>query len=111
MVIIDTGMPESCEHCKAICSRFNENEKSMEHFCGITGAFITNYFEDLKKRDMKYCPIKCDIEDIKAEIQYEADNNADVNSMRAYYHCLQIIDKYTHNETQANITAFFGMPF
>ena len=37
------------------------------------------------------------LEDIKAEIQYEADNNADVNSMSAYYHCLQIIDKHTQN--------------
>ena len=34
------------------------------------------------------------LEDIKAEIQYVADNDADVSCMKAYYHCLNIIDKH-----------------
>ena len=34
------------------------------------------------------------IDDIRAEIQHEADNNADAVEMRAFYRCLQILDKY-----------------
>ena len=34
------------------------------------------------------------IDDIRSEIQHEADNNADAVEMKAFYHCLQILDKY-----------------
>jgi len=34
------------------------------------------------------------LDKIRAEIQHEADNTADVMEMKAFYRCLQIIDKY-----------------
>lgn len=34
------------------------------------------------------------LDEIRAEIQYEADNTADVMEMKAFYRCLQILDKY-----------------
>ena len=40
------------------------------------------------------------VDDIKAEIQYEADNNANACDMKSYYHCLQIIDKYIGKENE-----------
>jgi len=38
------------------------------------------------------------LDKIRAEIQHEADNNADAVSMKAYYRCLQIIDRYREGE-------------
>ena len=35
------------------------------------------------------------LDKIRAKIQKYADNKAEPTEMRAYYHCLQIIDKYT----------------
>jgi len=67
MIVIDMDMPKNCEECKAICSRFNGNE--TVYYCGLTDLFIANYSEDLcEPRDVN-CPIKCDIEDIRAEIE------------------------------------------
>ena len=67
MVVIDIDMPKSCEECKAICSRFNGNE--TVYYCGLTDLFIANYPEDLCEPREVNCPIKCDIKDIRAEIQ------------------------------------------
>ena len=46
-----------------------------------------------------YVPMSV-IEDIKAEIQQEADNSAQPYEMSAYYHCLQIIDKHCGKENE-----------
>lgn len=43
--------------------------------------------------ESQYIP-KSVIDDIRSEIQYEADNKAESKYMMAYYRCLQIIDKY-----------------
>lgn len=95
MVVIDMDMPKSCEKCKAICSRFNGNE--TVYYCGLTELFIANYSEDLcEPRDVN-CPIKCDIEDIKAEIEQNIGDNLYKND--GLYLALQIIDKYTPNAT------------
>ena len=40
------------------------------------------------------------IEDIKAEIQYEADNKAVPRDMMGYYRCLQIIDEHCGKEKE-----------
>ena len=98
MVVIDMDMPKSCEYCKAICSRFNENEKSTEYYCGISGGFITNFLEDLNNRDKGYCPIKCDIEDIKAEIEQRIEmfvGAGDFDNAVTVRSILNIIDKHT----------------
>lgn len=41
-------------------------------------------------------PTACDIDAIKSEIQFYADNHAEPFEMGAYYHCLKIIDDYTY---------------
>lgn len=35
-----------------------------------------------------------ELDKIRSEIQHEADNNADAVEMKAFYRCLQILDKY-----------------
>jgi len=42
------------------------------------------------------------LEKIRAEIQWYADNKADALEMKAYYHCLQIIDKHKESIEQSN---------
>ncbi len=46
-----------------------------------------------KKTDGKLISVDV-LDKIRAEIQHEADNIADVMEMKAFYRCLQIIDKY-----------------
>ena len=94
MVVIDIDMPKCCEECKAICSRFNGDE--TVYYCGLTDLFIANYVEDLcEPRDVN-CPIKCDIEDIKAEIYEEVKN--DEGASYGLGIALGIIDKHTSGE-------------
>lgn len=60
MIVIDMDMPLSCYDCK------------LQDACGL--AIINHHRRD--KRD-KFCPIKCDIEDIRAEIRNIAQKAAD----------------------------------
>ena len=99
MIVIDMDMPKSCEECKAICSRFNGNE--TVYYCGLTDLFIANYAEDLcEPRDVN-CPIKCDIEDIKAEIEQRIEmfvSAGDFGNAVTVRSILNIIDKHTSGE-------------
>lgn len=86
MVVIDMDMPKSCSKC----------ELANISSCPL---FYRNAAEGIKER-LKDCPIKCDIEDIRADIQYEADNKATPRDMMGYYRCLQIIDKHISGKEQ-----------
>lgn len=63
---------------------------------------LSNWVKDeIEKTIRELPPVESShkvIEDIKAEIQYEADNKADMYSMQGYYNCLDIIDKHTKGD-------------
>ena len=89
MIVIDMKKPINCKKCPI------HHNSLLGKFCPIDGHHEPNLSAD-------FCPIKCDIEDIKQEIQYEADNKADMYSMQGYYNCLDIIDKHTKGGTNAD---------
>ena len=57
MIIIDMDMPQSCEKCEFF---------DGEDMCCIDGTYALNPSRISVRPS--WCPIKCDIEDIKAEI-------------------------------------------
>lgn len=60
----------------------------------LSGLRYKGILEDKDyKRLCKALDNKDVLDKIRAEIQHEADNNADVVEMKAMYKCLQIIDK------------------
>ena len=58
MIVIDMDMPKSCEKCKFF---------DGEDMCYVDGTYALNPSRISVRPS--WCPIKCDIEDIKAEIQ------------------------------------------
>lgn len=57
MIVIDMDMPKSCEECVFF---------DGEDMCYADGTFALS--QSAFENRPKWCPIKCDIEDIKAEI-------------------------------------------
>ena len=57
MIVIDMDMPKSCEECPCFDNVYGECQIDPKNTIGIDVCDISNK-----------CPIKCDIEDIKAEI-------------------------------------------
>ena len=92
MIVIDMDMPKNCLSCKYkyVCSVY-ENIGVLEQ---------TKLKLD-KQRHPK-CPIKCDIEDIKAR----ADGLLNDSDSALYQHgvldVLEIIDKYTKGDNDAD---------
>jgi len=79
MIVID--MPKNCSSC----------ELSNINACPI---FHRNAAESVKGR-LNDCPIKCDIEDIKAEIaEYKDDKVIHMEQNEMIDIVLEIIDKY-----------------
>ena len=83
MVILDIDMPKSCFGCS---TKVNPEERR----CNIDGHIFEETFSVCTSRRDKDCPIKCDIEDIKAEI--EASRYGLVNDGLDL--ALKIIDKH-----------------
>ena len=91
MVILDIDMPKSCFGCS---TKVNPEERR----CNIDGHIFEETFSVCTSRRDKDCPIKCDIEDIKAEIEHEADYQdayVDADVAKGLYMAVEIIDKYT----------------
>ena len=57
MIVIDMDMPKSCEKCEFF---------DGEDMCYVDGTYALNPSRISDRPS--WCPIKCDIEDIKAEI-------------------------------------------
>lgn len=97
MIILDMDMPKSCDECKALCSKNMESETVF--YCGLNDKSITNC-ADFLNAISKNCPIKCDIEDIKAEIDEIAQGHNpthdpfDGGYTVAIMDVLNIIDKH-----------------
>ena len=95
MIVIDMDMPLNCRECPLR----QRSEKYMgENYCmGMLGLLIKS---DIYTKRADFCPIKCDIEQIRAEIErlhyhpkLDFIKNDDVVEM-----ALEIIDKYTKGE-------------
>ena len=71
MIVIDMDMPTSCIDCPIDCFPY--------------GAEDTSYSTTNRP---SCCPIKCDIEDIKADIEQ-------METLVTKFEVLRIIDKYT----------------
>lgn len=87
MIVIDMDMPKNCNDC---------NLQDNCGMCLVCGRFnIVDYESNERPQD---CPIKCDIEDIKAEIDSYCSDNRDRND--GLYIAMRIIDKHT-KETES----------
>ena len=94
MIVIDTDMPNNCAECPL------HTDAMSKVFCGQThkcaGKTVACY------ERMKDCPIKCDIEDIKAEIFKNVLDEPVKNGTNAEMACFnsalllstEIIDKH-----------------
>ena len=85
MIVIDMDKPKNCAHC-------------WHHYA------CPKYFHDKAMNDPFYkpkdCPIKCDIEDIKAEImKYAEDEYIKENEAQGMMFCCDIIDKHMKGDT------------
>ena len=61
MMVIDMDMPNNCAECPI------HTDALSKVYCEITHKCVGNAVACYER--MKKCPIKCDIEDIKVEIQ------------------------------------------
>ena len=88
MIVIDMDMPKSCKECRW----HGVNDYGNEYCKFMRKGFRTNDF---------VCPIKCDIEDIKAEIeQYNQQPSHHPVDMISIETVLRIIDKYTKGDAE-----------
>lgn len=73
MIVIDMDMPQSCRDCYMMCADIKRNNTERP----------------------QNCPIKCDIEDIKRDIEQTVDEEADDKKWsRGLNYALCIIDKH-----------------
>ena len=100
MIVIDMDMPKSCDECAFF---------DGEDMCYADGTFALS--QSAFENRPKWCPIKCDVEDIKAEI-----DELEVENITCYYETnklgdctvickdevLAIIDKLTKGVTDAD---------
>ena len=94
MIVIDMDMPKCWDDC-----RFNNGCE-----CCLIDAVCTDETAGENGELPSFCPIKCDIEDIKAEIQtvrdmYEGcEYIGDKARHDELWHVLEIIDKHIKGE-------------
>lgn len=107
MIVIDMDMPKNCEYCKALCSKNTESETVF--YCGLNDKPITNC-ADFLNAISKNCPIKCDIKDIKAEIEHwEAEPEAintdpyQIGAIDMKKYVLRVIDKHTKGDMENEV--------
>ena len=83
MIVIDMDMPKSCKECRW----HGVNDYGNEYCKFMRKGFRANDF---------VCPIKCDIKDIRAEIEQTVDENPEYDERwsRGLHYALCIIDKH-----------------
>ena len=95
MIVIDMDMPKTCDECAFF---------DGEDMCYADGTFALS--QSAFENRPKWCPIKCNIEDIKQEIldkdllDYERVGNiVDIRRTRDYI--LGVIDKHIKGDADA----------
>ena len=96
MIVIDMDMPESCCECPMCHPKGKDEPWNYACFQGMMDINLDEWDE---KRHPN-CPIKCDIEDIKAEITYEMNFCAKTSkyTRSGFDTALNIIDKHIKGE-------------
>ena len=97
MIVIDMDMPKSCCECPMCHPKGKDEPWNYACFQEMMDINLDEWDE---KRHPN-CPIKCDIEDIKAEIEEYKDDkviHAERNEMIDIV--LEIIDKHTKGDTE-----------
>ena len=89
MIVIDMDMPKTCDECVFF---------DGEDMCYADGTFALS--QSAFENRPTWCPIKCDIEDIKAEInelsELDHENDGEYGSYEdCKFDVLQIIDRHT----------------
>ena len=86
MIVIDIDMPNDCRECPMRQKGIN----TPNHYCmALLGRKLSN---DIFNSKADFCPIKCDIEGIKAEILgLMSHDDYMVDGMNI----IEIIDKHT----------------
>ena len=94
MIVIDIDMPNDCRECPMRQKGIN----TPNHYCmALLGKKLSN---DIFNSKADFCPIKCDIEDIKAEITDEMNFCAKTSkyTRSGFDTALNIIDKHTSED-------------
>lgn len=91
MIVIDMDMPKSCEKCKFF---------DGEDMCYVDGTYAINPSRISVRPS--WCPIKCDIEDIKAELISLWGNEPCSNECGCLDEVLEIIDMHTKENSDAD---------
>ena len=89
MIVIDTDMPTKCMNCQLL------GRDAM--YCQVYPRKDLNLIKVANGKP-EWCPIKCDIEDIKAEIDSHCSENRDRND--GLYIAMKIIDKHIKGESE-----------
>ena len=76
MIIIDMDMPNSCDECPLFDARW-------DYPTCYVNQFSSGYKFPVRDKRMDFCPIKCDIDDIRTEIE----------ELNTYYHAPDALDK------------------
>lgn len=85
MIVIDIDMPKCCQECPMRQKGIN----TPSHYCMVgVGRKLIN---DIYNSKADFCPIKCDIDDIKAEILSLMSHD---DYMVDGFNVLEIIDKH-----------------
>lgn len=90
MLVIDMNAdkPKACNCCPCYDATFGH--------CAIGSQGVPNRYGYDASKVPEWCPIICDVDDIKAEIQDHANRKscASVLIQNTCIDCLQVIDKY-----------------
>lgn len=94
MIVIDMDMPTKCMNCQLL------GRDTM--YCQVYPRKDLNLIKVANGKP-DWCPIKCDIEDIKAEISKQAWAIAISDTSRAngMWDAYRVIDKYREEQTDA----------
>ena len=104
-IVIEMDMPKSCDECPLFDDRW-------DYPTCYVNQLSSGYNFPIRDKRMDFCPIKCDIDDIKAEIEKEkvckikgynaigskSEKGFDMGLLRA----LKIIDKHIAERSRAN---------
>ena len=91
MIILDMDMPKNCRECPL---RTKGNMSPLDYCMALLGRKLTNNIYNSKA---DFCPIKCDIEDIKTEINkaYQQSVTSNLYYAEGLERAFEIIDKHT----------------
>ena len=74
MIVIDMDMPKSCDECPLFDDRW-------DYPTCYVNQLSSGYTFPIRDKKMEFCPIKCNINDIKTEI-------------KSMYHKVEFMDEY-----------------